>query len=272
MEHGPQSFLFFGPRHVGKRTVALRFAHELIGSQQEQGSGQPDCLIIEPEVSETTKSRRERVVATSAIRDIKQFLSLSPSAGRCRVVVVDRAEKLSAGAANALLKVLEEPPHLSKIILIATDPGQLLPTLRSRLFPVRFQPVDGVALHEALPGLDLPKFFFDLGLPGIIVDAAQSAERFQNRKDMLRQLFQISKLPLRKRIALAEALAQDVPETEDILTVWSLGLFFQAREREGREARARYALLDTVLVALRKISLGEGNARSVLERLLMSSL
>lgn len=266
LSDAPQSYLFSGPRHVGKRLVAEWFAHELIGPA---ANAFYDLQIIEPEIVATTKQERERAIAVETIRDMKQFLALSPSVGKRRVAIIDRAEKLGLGAANALLKVLEEPPEKSTLILVTAEPAALLPTVRSRLFPLAFRPLPPALLREAFPeAATLPQFFFDLGLPGILARSLHSPETFAEEKELLRQLFQISKLPLRTRSILAETLAQDETRARDLLEVWSLGLAFQSRDRASREQRARCLLIDEILVALSSLTRGEGAFRSLIERLL----
>ncbi len=267
LKEPPQSYLFAGPRHVGKRSVAEAFAWELIG---EVPGYDGDLLVIEPEIITTEKKERERPIPIEAIREMKRFLSLSPAAGRRRVAIIDQAEKLHPSAANALLKVLEEPPSASALILVTAEPGGLLPTLRSRLFPVAFRPVAPEELRQAVPeAAEVPQFFFDLGLPGIIVDAGRSRADFAEKKELLRQLFQISKLPLRERMALAETLARNEQLAQNMLEIWILGLTFQARNREA-EARARYALIETTLTTFRQLVRGEGAARLALEKLFLA--
>ena len=80
----------------------------------------------------------------SSIRLLQRRVSLTPALGRCKVVIVGDAERLvvqeaSPEAANAMLKVLEEPPGDTFLILTASDPQALLPTIRSRLIPIRVQ-------------------------------------------------------------------------------------------------------------------------------------
>src|SRR4029077_3627107 len=65
-------------------------------------------------------------------REIGAFLRLTPAAGGWRVVIVDGADEMNRNAANALLKILEEPPRRALLLLVSHSPGRLLPTIRSR--------------------------------------------------------------------------------------------------------------------------------------------
>ncbi len=269
----PQSYLLTGPKHVGKRKVAWWFAHRLIRDESQMTEFSPDILLIEPEQVVTTKQVREKLISVETIRSFKQFLSRSPSSRLYRVGIIDRAEKLSQAAADALLKILEEPPRQSIVILLTSEPEHLPETLRSRTVRFGLSPVPAEDIRSALTDSavqSLPQFFFDLGLPGLVIEASQSPQAFDDMKECLRQLFQISKLSLRKRIELAESLAKDEFKTRDILQIWSIGLLFQARQGEGSQTRARYILLQDLLEALKTLSRNEGSSRSILEKLLVN--
>jgi DNA polymerase-3 subunit delta' len=75
------------------------------------------------------------------VRAIAGFLRLTPAEGGWRVVVLDGAEELNRNAANALLKVLEEPPPRAVLLLVCSAPGRLLPTIRSRCRRLRLAPL-----------------------------------------------------------------------------------------------------------------------------------
>lgn len=267
----PQSFLFTGPKHVGKKQVALWFTQRLGASLTDEYS--PDVFLLEPEQVITPKQKKEKSIPVEAIRAFKQFLSRSPGAGPYRIGIIDRAEKLSQAAADALLKILEEPPRQSMIILLTSEPQHLPETLLSRTVHFPLRPVSAEDIRQALEGANaesLPQFFFDLGLPGLIVDAYQSPDTFAHTKESLRQLFQISKLSLRERIELADVLSKDELKTRDLLEIWSIGLLFQARQGDESQGRVRYTVLQSLVDAFRALSRNEGSSRGILEKLLIS--
>ncbi len=165
------AWLITGPEGVGKATLAYRFARLLLS-----GGGDPndpaapvfrriarathaDLLTVEREWDEKRKRQRTEIVVEDA-RDIAGFLRLTPAEGGWRVVVVDGAEHLNRSAANALLKVLEEPPSRAVLLLTCAAPGRLLPTIRSRcrrLALGRLGAADMAAvLRQALPETDDP--------------------------------------------------------------------------------------------------------------------
>ena len=91
----------------------------------------PDLFTVERRINaKTEKLQSEIVIAT--IQEASAFMRLTPAEGGWRVVIVDGAEDMNPNAANALLKLLEEPPPRAILLLTTAAPGRLLPTIRSR--------------------------------------------------------------------------------------------------------------------------------------------
>lgn len=112
-----------------------------------EGDSHPDYAHIYKELITFTKDGKGRTAPVDLPIDVvREFLldkvTIRPTHSQRRVFVVSEAEKLNASSQNALLKVLEEPPHYCTIILLCTRLEQLLPTTRSRCQIVRFGPVD----------------------------------------------------------------------------------------------------------------------------------
>jgi DNA polymerase-3 subunit delta' len=103
--------------------------------------GHADLVTIERAVNEKTGKLRSEIVVTD-VRDIAMFMARTPAEGGWRVVVVDCAEEMNRHAANALLKVLEEPPGRALLVLVSHAPGLLLPTIRSRCRTLVMRPLD----------------------------------------------------------------------------------------------------------------------------------
>jgi DNA polymerase-3 subunit delta' len=116
-------------------------------------------LTIEREVNAKT-GRLKRDIAVDDVRDIGGFMSLTPAEGGWRVVVVDGAEDMNQSSANALLKVLEEPPPRAILLLVCAAPGRLLPTIRSRCRRLRLGPLDDGPMRQLL-GAYLPRLSDD---------------------------------------------------------------------------------------------------------------
>ena len=169
------AWLITGPNGVGKATLAYRFARRLLAGMPAENTlalepdhpvfrrvaagSHADLHTVELEYNEKTK-RMRRQIAVEDVRDIGGFLRLTPAEGGWRVVVVDGAEELNQNSANALLKVLEEPPARAMLLLVCTAPGRLLPTIRSRCRRLRLDPLEDGPM-ERLLAIFLPELSAD---------------------------------------------------------------------------------------------------------------
>ncbi len=157
------AWLITGPEGVGKATLAFRFARALLAGHattlqmQEQApvfrrvaaATHADLLTVEREWDDK-KKRMKKSIAADTARAIPPFLHLTPAEGGWRVVIVDGAEDLNPQSANALLKMLEEPPPRAVLILVCSAPGRLLPTIRSRCRHLALAPLNEADMLRAL--------------------------------------------------------------------------------------------------------------------------
>ncbi len=159
------AWLLTGPEGVGKATLAYRFARRLLAGhnvpaatandpafpvfRRVAAGTHADLLTIEREWDDKRKRLRSEIVVDSA-RSVADFLRLTPAEGGWRIVVVDGAEHLNRNAANALLKVLEEPPPRAVLLLVCAAPGRLLPTIRSRCRRLRLGELGPDDMEQAL--------------------------------------------------------------------------------------------------------------------------
>jgi DNA polymerase-3 subunit delta' len=150
------AYLFAGPEGVGKRKIAFSFA-KVIHCSETPGdfcNGCANCARIDagnhPDVRFLEPLAGKKEISIQQIRDIEKELNFRSFSGKRKVAVIDPATLMNLSAQNALLKTLEEPPQDSLLILIASNAGGLLPTLRSRCLRISFNPLDEDSLARFL--------------------------------------------------------------------------------------------------------------------------
>jgi DNA polymerase III subunit delta' len=150
-------YLFTGPDSIGKKMAAVAFSQAvncLFLSKLDACAECPSCKKIaknqHPDVrlfSEETGS-----IKIEIIRDMQKWISLKPYEGKFKVFIIDNAHMLTPEASNCLLKVLEEPPKSSLVMLITDRPNMLLKTIISRCRVVKFKPYNREDLTRELEG------------------------------------------------------------------------------------------------------------------------
>lgn len=182
------AWLLTGPKGVGKASFAKAAALRMIAEAADPALGgnglavdedhriarlfaarsHPDLRLVErepwkgdeiiPEVDRKGDEPLARNIRVRQVRMLDRVLSVSPALSSRRAIIIDAADDMERGAANALLKSLEEPPSGTVFFLVSHMPGRLLPTIRSRCRQLRFAPLSDegmrVVLHRELPDAD----------------------------------------------------------------------------------------------------------------------
>ena len=164
----PQAWLIGGPPGIGKATLAYRIARYLLRmarppkarkissvaendpvSAQVKSGAHPGLLVLKRGANPET-GKLMTILSVDEIRKLGNFFGLTSGAGGWRVAIVDTADDMNDNAANALLKLLEEPPPRAMLLLLAHAPARLLPTIRSRCQRLELRPLDDAALEAEL--------------------------------------------------------------------------------------------------------------------------
>jgi DNA polymerase-3 subunit delta' len=167
----PHAFILGGPPGIGKATLAYRVARFVLAypdpdaaetqtarslaleeahpvARSVAARSHPDLLTLERTIGPTGTMRT--MISVDEVRRTVSFFGSTAGAGGWRVCIVDSADELQLpNAANALLKMLEEPPARSLFLLVSHAPGRLLPTIRSRSRRLALRPLDPADVARA---------------------------------------------------------------------------------------------------------------------------
>ena len=175
----PGALLFAGEEGVGKKLFALEVARALNCRTPRDNEACGQCSACKriaklnyPERDDADEWNQiiwtdhpdvglviapKRVLRVEQMRQIEKEANFRPFEGKARVFLIDEADKLNDASANALLKVLEEPPRTSHLILITARPAMLLPTILSRCQMIRFAPLTPDEIETQLTKKDIDK-------------------------------------------------------------------------------------------------------------------
>jgi len=211
--------LLVGPARVGKRLLARTWAAMLNCSGPDRSGlaapcgvcpscvavlreTHPDLLEVEPKATTSTgKTARRRLIPVSVVtarrddgreyeRHVVEWLETSATHRR-KVVVIDGAEFLGEESANALLKVVEEPPHRAVFVFLTEDAHAVLPTIASRAARMRVPPVSDALVRDVLQRLgetDADLLVFAAGRPGVIVERERARAALTDAREFVSAL------------------------------------------------------------------------------------
>ncbi len=164
------AWLIQGKEGIGKATLAYRFAQMMLARDDQAGcdtlagrkldystpeaklirsEAHPNLLILRRSWNVKTKKFRSQI-SVDNVRDLQRFLGNTAGMGKWRVVIIDRADDLNMNAANALLKMLEEPPAFCLFLLVSAEQGKLPTTIISRCQKLRLQGLDDPTIRACV--------------------------------------------------------------------------------------------------------------------------
>lgn len=304
----PHAILFTGLAGTGKRAAAERFAMacncagprtdaasmaggldsfycaECRSCVKIRSASHPDIISVKPSGS---------LIRIDQIRELCRTLSLKPFEARVRVVIISNAQAMNPSAANALLKVLEEPPDRTILILTTEKASDLLPTVTSRCRKIRFAP----ASRDLLASWLVEAEGVSAGDARILADLANGSRDkavamhregwIRRRRWLLERTASLASQPVAGRLAFAEALARNpgaIPDSLGIIMSWHRDLMVCKVAPEkviNRDAlddlvstsrkmpvESPLSIIEAIHSAARNIE-ANGNARLCLETLTM---
>ena len=257
------AWLISGAPGVGKATLAWHMARLLLAFpgtaiaeapedgvaenhpvfQQMAALAHPDFFLLRRTRSKDGKRLRAQIAVEDA-RALGHFLSLTSAAGGRRVVIIDAADEMNRETANAILKMLEEPPPNTYFFLVSHAPGRLLPTIRSRCLRLALSPLSEREVRLALEGVPVLAEVDEAaleraigmsgGAPGRALDLATSKapELWRQAEQALNGEGRLELVSVRIGQALAGAEARaDFALFAELMATW-------LHERMGAAARA----------------------------------
>jgi len=152
------AWLMHGTKGIGKATLAYHFAWLALGGSEQtrrwiEGRAHPDLFILERQLNDAKPRKLKQEISVEDARGLGAFLART-AASNWRVVLIDAADDLNSESANAILKLIEEPPAKTLIFLISRQPGRLLRTLKSRCLRLGLSALsdtDVLSIINALP-------------------------------------------------------------------------------------------------------------------------
>lgn len=280
------AYRFEGPAGVGKSLAALELARALLcerptplaceacGACKRVSTFSDDeaALPAHPDLLMVGRGLYKNVIAAGeatgiSIEQIRRIvlsrIGFPPHEGRAIVCIVQGAEELTLGAANALLKTLEEPPPRTFFVLVTSKPNLLLDTIRSRTLPVRFGPLPEQVMQKLLTerGLDAELSALALGSMQQALELAD-ADALSLRRSFAEQVLNGIQAPdLASALSFTEKQKLERAELAELLGFLAQTLAQRAREAVGTlpdEARRLARRYDVVCAALAELGRNVG--------------
>ncbi|MDD5290057.1 MAG: DNA polymerase III subunit delta' C-terminal domain-containing protein [Patescibacteria group bacterium] len=226
-----QAYLFYGPKNVGKNETAMQFVKALLCYEHQKEEGRADLKTvpcgacefcrevgkkIHPDFFWLAKETGDKNISVEQIREIKDKLSAKSFFKSYKIAIISGAENLSLSAANALLKVLEEPRGRTIIILIAERIDGLPKTIVSRSQKIHFLPVGKKEIYEFLiKEKNVPResawpiATLSGGRPGVALSYLKNKDLWQKYLDNLNTFFKLVSAKNHEKIKFAEALLSE---------------------------------------------------------------
>lgn len=231
------AYLFYGPEHVGKLTVAFHIAKLLHCEKNDENpcdkcrhcssiaaGSHPQILLLDTNHTLLSKKEERKDIPIDDMRELKRIFSFAAEENRWRVVIINEAEKLSDEAANSFLKLLEEPGPQSLFILVSANPDLLPATIRSRAQAMHFPPLSDEKIRGLVQEKPLSKkeqdelIFFAAGRPGVILNLMENPPALERERKLYGYLTKFFLRPdLGEALRASERFSQNEELSQDAI-------------------------------------------------------
>ena len=229
------AYLFTGPEHFGKKTLALNFCELLLqnGSTAPRDNGANNDIQNNLDLTIIFPDEDEKQITIEKIRELGKKMALYPHSAKYKIAIIEQAEKMNKSAANALLKTLEEPNKTAILILLVSDSKNILDTIKSRCQLIKFLPVKKSLLEEFLKDKldskeEAEKIIEMSGYrPGKIIEFVNDKNKIKKAEDDLRRIYDA--LGKNENEKLNEAEAVSKMEINEIVGILNLLIVYLRR-------------------------------------------
>ena len=225
------AYLFSGPEHIGKKTLAVEFV-KFLNCEAEKPSFRPcqvcrSCKDIEKRVyPDFLLVEPEKEIKISQIRKMENAFSLYPSLSSFKIAIIDKAHSMTKEAQNSFLKTLEEPKGNTLFILISEYPEMLLPTILSRVQRINFHPAKQDEIEDYIKSKNISNeksrevVELSLGRIGEIIDLIRNPYKLEEFKNRIREIDKLTKSDLSYRFQYAKNLTEKNNDLKEVLDIW----------------------------------------------------
>lgn len=273
------AYIFSGPEHVGKFTLAKIFALGAIAGVELSRNVDAlnkdallDLIVVQPEVVEKNNVSKQRDISIDSIRDAKNSLSLFPYHGKFKILIIDDAHKMNGSAQNGLLKVLEEPNQTTMIILVTHEIDRILPTILSRCQAINFSLVEDCDMEEGFAGdknFSRECIELSIGRPGLARFLSENEDERAFNSQAIKEFAQIQKGSLNDKFKLADELSKDVVRTLSKLNIWMWEMRKIANNFDVQKRSSIYVNIEKIQKSIATLKRTNANTKLVLETLFM---
>jgi len=239
------AYLFVGPEHIGKTTVSENFVNSLVCENLDQEAGAIPCgqcqhcrqvaKGIHPDVfwvqrtADEKNGKLKKNISIEQMRELQNKLGLHSFLDSYKVAVINEASTLSPGAANSLLKTLEEPTPKTVIVLLAANLARLPQTIFSRCQVLRFLPVSDQEIFDYLLSLKVERkkarvlAALSFGRPGVAANYSSDPDCYNNFQDQVKQFVILLKSDINERFKMIGELIEfnNIDSAKEVLLIWN---------------------------------------------------